>query len=118
MAVVAGRSTESLDSTMRSVVEIVRDIETFAPVDGQWRLFEDLLTELWATGVREEHLPVLFRVFERYPEEDGAGVLWSILHGVEALPFDYEAPLRESVTRQPSHMGQVMLQRLEKSRAV
>lgn len=76
-----------------------------------------MLEELWSTGVREEHLPVLFGVFERYPGEDGAGALWSIVHGVEALPIDYESALRSSMRKHASFMGSVMLQRLEKSRA-
>ena len=96
---------------------ILRDIDAFAPANGEWRALDDLLAELWAAGVREGHLPVLFRVFERYPEEDGAGVLWSIVHGIEGLAIDYEGALRESLCRQPSFMGKIMLQRLEKSRA-
>jgi hypothetical protein len=97
---------------------ILRDIDAFAPANGEWRALDNLLSELWAAGVREGHLRVLFRVFERFPEEDGSGVLWSIVHGIEALDIDYEAALRESLSRQPSHMGGIMLQRLEKSRAV
>ena len=102
---------------MRPATAILRDIEAFAPVNGDWRGLDRLLDELWAAGVREAHLPTLFRVFERYPEEDGSGVLWSIVHGIEALPADYEAPLRASLSRRPSLMAEIMLQRLEKSRA-
>lgn len=97
---------------------ILRDIDTFAPENGNWRALDELLSELWTVGVRAGQVPTLFRVFERYPDEDGAGVLWSIVHGVESLPFDYEEALRDSLARQPSLMGKVMLQRLEKSRAV
>lgn len=103
---------------MRPAMAILRDIDSFVPADGNWRALDDLLSELWTVGAREGHLPVLFRVFERYPEEDGAGVLWSIVHGVEALPVDYEPALRDSLNRQPSFMGRLMLTRLEKSRAV
>jgi hypothetical protein len=102
---------------MRAVLEILRDIETFSPADGVWLPFDDLLGELWTAGVRPEHVAVLFRVFERFPDQDGAGVLWSIVHGVEALPFEYETGLRESMARTPSFMGGVMLKRLGKSRA-
>jgi hypothetical protein len=97
---------------------ILSDIENFAPTEGNWLRLDDLLDELWGSGVREGHLAVLFRVFERFPNDDGAGVLWSIVRGVEALGFDYEAPLRESIARQPSLMANILLQRLEKGRAV
>lgn len=98
--------------------EILSTIGSFAPVDGYWRPLDDLLAQLWGAGVSAECLPVLFGVFERYPDEDGAGVLWSILHGVEALDISYEQPLRDSLARQPSFMGQIMLDRLERANAV
>ena len=60
--------------------------------------------------------PTLFGVFERFPDEDGAGVLWSIVHGVEGLDLDYEQPLRDSLARQRSDMGKIMLGRLERSK--
>jgi hypothetical protein len=96
---------------------VLKDIDEFAPVEGNWRPLDDLLDELWSEGVSEGQLPILFRVFERFPEEDGAGVLWSIVHGIEALPFDYEPFLRRSMARRASLMGRIMLERLEKTRA-
>jgi hypothetical protein len=97
----------------RPTFAVLRDIEAFVPVDRNWRRLDELLDELWSEGVLEGQLPILFRVFERYPEEDGAGVLWSIVHGVEASSFNYEPFLRQSMARQPSCMGRVMLERLE-----
>jgi len=101
----------------RQVDEILRDIEAFRPVDGMWLPLDDLLAELWDAGVPSRALPVLFGVFERFPEDDGAGVLWSIVHGVEALDHDDEQPLRESLGRRWSHLGEVMLDRLERAKA-
>jgi hypothetical protein len=103
---------------MRDAVEILGDIERFEPANGLWLPLDALLQELWQAGVKSDHLPVLFRVFERFPQDDGAGVLWSIVHGVERHSTEYEAPLRESMRRVQSEMGEVMLQRLERSRAV
>ena len=100
----------------RSVDDILRDIEAFHPTDGVWLPLDDLLAELWDAGVPARALSTMFGVFERFPEDDGAGVLWSIVHGVEGLDLDYEEPLRASLARQPSHMGKVMLGRLERSR--
>jgi hypothetical protein len=99
----------------RPTFAVLKDIDEFAPADGNWRRLDDLLDELWSEGVTQGQLPILFRVFERFPEEDGAGVLWSIVHGVESLAFDYEPFLRQSMARQPSHMGRIMLERLEKA---
>jgi hypothetical protein len=100
----------------RSVDQILGDIDSFRPANGFWRGLDGLLAELWAVGVPDRAIPCLFRVFERFPDDDGAGVLWSIVHGVESLAQPYEAPLRASLERCSSHMGKVMLQRLEKSR--
>lgn len=77
----------------------------------------DLLGKLWQAGVPNRALPVLFGVFERFPDDDGAGVLWSIVHGVEGLDLDYEDLLRDSLARQPSCMGKIMLGRLERSKS-
>lgn len=101
----------------RAPDDILRDIDAFRPHDGVWLPLDGLLAELWDAGVTAATLPTLFGVFERFPEDDGAGVLWSIVHGVESLDLDYEQPLRESLVRQPSEMGQIMLARLEKSQA-
>lgn len=101
--------------TRRPIFTVLRDIQEFSPVDGNWRRLDELLDELWSEGVTEGSLPILFTVFERFPEEDGAGVLWSIVHGVESLPFDYESALRQSLQRKPSFMGKIMLRRLEKA---
>jgi hypothetical protein len=79
-----------------------------------WLPLDQLLDELWSAGlVTPEQLPVLLGVFEQFPTEDGAGVLWSIVHGIESLPFDYEPALRESYRRVPSEMAEIMLVRLE-----
>jgi len=99
----------------RPTFAVLKDIDDFAPVRGNWRRLDELLDELWSEGVSEGQLPILFRVFERFPEDDGAGVLWSIVHGVESLSFNYEPFLRQSLARQPSFMGSIMLERLEKA---
>jgi hypothetical protein len=100
----------------RPVQEILSDIDAFRPEEGVWLKLDDLLGELWDAGVTPAVVPSLFGVFERFPDEDGAGVLWNIIHGLESLDLDYERPLRDSMARQPSFMGQVMLGRLERSR--
>ena len=99
----------------RNVEIILQEIERFTPSNGSWLPLDTLLDELWTLGVSARELPILFRVFERFPEDDGAGVLRGIVHGIEASGIDYEAALRESHARRPSEMGRVMLGRLERS---
>jgi len=100
----------------RPTEDILNDISVFEPDEGNWLRLDDLLAELWQTGLGPDALPCLFRVFERYPDEDGAGVLWSIVHGIESLDLDYEQILRESIGRQHSLMGKILLDRLEQSK--
>jgi len=101
---------------MRTQQQILKDIEDFRPVDDNWLPLDDLLAELWHGRIDASCFRTLFGVFERYPEEHGGGVLWSILHGIESMDIDYEDELRQSLSRQPSHMAEVMLRRLEKSK--
>lgn len=53
----------------------------------------------------------LLRVFERFPDEDGAGVFWSIVHGLEALS-GYEKHLVAAVQRHPTDFTVIMVRRL------
>lgn len=98
---------------MRQFSEILQEIERFRPIDGIWLPLDRLLDELWSDGIPPlESLPVLFGVFERFRDDDGGGVLWSIVHGIESLPYDYTVLLRESHDRVPSEMARIMLIRL------
>jgi hypothetical protein len=102
----------------RQQSEILLEIDRFEPDPaGEWRVLDLLIAELWQTDVSVDCLPVLFRVFERFPDEDGAGVFWSIVHGVESTDLNYEEPVRKSLSCQPSELGQILLRRLEKSKA-
>jgi hypothetical protein len=73
---------------------------------------DSLLDELWHAGVPASAASVLLRVFERYPDgEDGGGVFWSIVHGLERVG-GYESTLLHSVRSSPSEFGVVMVGRL------
>lgn len=96
----------------RKMKTIARDIAKFAPDDdGDWRRLDVLLDELWQAGSPEQAIPEMLSVFERYPEEDGHGVMWSLVHGLEKLP-NYESALLSSLARQPSELGIVMVGRM------
>lgn len=95
----------------RSLPLIVSDIKAFRPSGGNWRPLDALFAELWATGEAGRHVSDLLGVLERFPEGDGADVLWSAVHGVEAIA-GYEPEVIRSVRRQPSTLGVTMIGRL------
>jgi len=70
-----------------------------------------LLGQIFQRPVSPAEVAAMLRVFERFPTEDGSGVFWSIVHGLEAVP-GYEPFLAESVQRVPSEFGVVMLGRI------
>jgi hypothetical protein len=96
---------------MRQVKEIISDIESYKSDDGNWLRLDELVTELWESGKPEIGIDALFGVFEKNPTDDGAGVFWTILHGLETL--DYEKKLYDSLMDKPSHMAITMLKRIE-----
>ena len=95
----------------RPTMDIAADIDAFQPKGGNWLGLEALLEELWKEGSPQAAISAMLRVFELFPDTDGAGVFWSIVHGLEVLP-GYEAQLLTSVRRVPSDMGVTMLGRL------
>jgi hypothetical protein len=95
----------------RSAAKILADIRVFKPVDGNWLPLDELLAEFWDTGKAKRHVRELLSVLERFPEDDGEGVLWSIVHGLEEVP-GYESELIQSIRRQPSELGVAMVGRL------
>jgi len=97
---------------MRQVAEILKDIDRFTPEDDNWINLDYLLDELWATDEPKLGIVNMLKVLERFPDEDGGGVLWSIVHGLEHLN-DYEQKLLDSLYRTPSEMGVIMIRRIE-----
>ena len=72
---------------------------------------EASVDQLFASENPKLGIEALLRVFERFPEQDGFGIFWSIVHGLESLS-GYEPLLIESVKRQPSLFGLLMINRL------
>ncbi len=95
----------------RSNSEIVADLESFAPVDDEWLRLDDLLGELWSGGSPANAIETLLGIFERFPESDGNGVFWTIIHGLEDIG-GYEVTLIDSIRREPSFCGLIMVNRL------
>ena len=97
---------------MRSKLDILRDISVFEPLNENWLSLEELLEELWAIGIEKGDTPFLFSIFERFPNDDGAGVFWSIVHGLESAQFGYKKELESSLQKVTSEMGKIMMKRL------
>lgn len=95
----------------RTSQEIIDEIDVFHPIGGDWQSLDTLLAELWSTGEPHKHIAGLLAVLERFPGGDGAGVLWSIVHGLESLP-GYESALIRSACRKPSELSVAMIGRL------
>jgi hypothetical protein len=86
-------------------------ILAFQPVAGDWRPLDELLAELSPDELSEETIGVLISLFERYPTDDGAGVLWGIIHHLEAFG-GYEHQLIRSLAAAPSEMSVIMVNRM------
>jgi hypothetical protein len=98
----------------RPAAAIIAAIEDFRPSAGNWLGLDELVDELFESGSASQGVKALLGVFERYPTEDGAGVCWTIVHGLETLT-GYENHLIESVRKAPSDFGMVMVHRLLKA---
>ena len=97
--------------TMRTTTEILEEIGRFTPENGNWLGLEVLLAELWKSRPSQEWVNPLLAVFERFPDEDGAGVMWSIIHGLETIE-GYEPILEESAQARPTWLKSAMLKRI------
>lgn len=95
----------------RPVSEIIAAIEDFRPSNDGWLKLDGLLCELFESGAASQGIAAMLGVFERYPTEDGAGVFWAIVHGLESLP-GYESHLIESVRKAPTDFSMMMIHRL------
>lgn len=95
----------------RPTSEIVEAIDRFQPQEGNWLGLDSLLDELFRSHNPAAGTEAMLRVFQRFPTEDGAGVFWGIVHGLESIP-GYEERLIESVRAKPSEFGVILLHRL------
>jgi hypothetical protein len=77
----------------------------------QLRRLDDTVAAVNSEDCGQEEFRALLDVFERFPDEDGFGVFWSIIHCLEACT-GYESTLIESVTRMPVKFNILMVNRL------
>lgn len=86
-------------------------IREFTPSEGDWRPLEGHIDRAFASSDPKKYYQAIFNLFERFPEDDGAGVFWSALHGMEAVG-GYEELLLGYFRRWPSLMTETMLRRI------
>ena len=100
---------------MRTPHEILELIDRFTPENGDWRALDALLSELWQHTPSKDWVLPLLKIFERFPDEDGSGVMWSIIHGLEAID-GYEPILENSARQRPTWLKNVMRKRIENAK--
>jgi len=86
-------------------------IKEFDPVDHSFLPLEEYFERAFASSNPSEYYDAIFNLFERFPDDDGAGVFWTALHGMEAVG-GYEDKLMVYFRRYPSLMTRAMLRRI------
>jgi hypothetical protein len=77
----------------------------------QLKQLEEAIAAIPTNNCSEREFQALLQIFERFPDDDGYGVFWSIVHYLEACE-GYESALMESVERLPVEFNLLMLNRL------
>lgn len=73
--------------------------------------FEQAAASQGSTPLTTEEIEAVLNLYERFPDEDGYGIFWSLLHMVEASA-GYEDALFESVSRAPGEFNVMLVGRL------
>lgn len=95
------------------IQKLVEQVDRFSsPHDeNQLRMLDTTLQQFFSCPEARDHLEVWFRLFERFPEDDGYEMFWTILHAIESQP-NYEPLLVASVRRRPSRFPVTMINRI------
>ena len=96
----------------KRAADLVADIDawSFGPDDDLARL-DALATEYFVRPDAADHVEAWFRLYERNPEDDGNGIFWTILHGLEGQPT-CAAAVVASVRRRPTEFPVLMVNRM------
>jgi hypothetical protein len=95
---------------LRKLIASIDGIASATDTD-QLQALERAMDDYFASPDASRHLDDWFRLFERFPDEDGYEMFWTILHGIEHQP-GYEALVVESVARFPSRFPLLMVNRM------
>ena len=86
-------------------------IREFLPKDDSFVELEGFFEAAFSSADPTNYYDAIFNLFERFPEDDGSGVFWSALHGMEHVG-GYEVKLKQYHRRWPNIMTNIMLQRI------
>jgi hypothetical protein len=89
-------------------------IREFTPKEGDWRPLDLLFDRVFTAKDPRKYYQSIFILFDRFPADDGSGVFWSALHGMEFVG-DYENLLLMHHRKSPSEMTEILLRRILKS---
>jgi len=92
---------------------LIEQLEAFTDPqsEAQLQALDAAVQEISASSIGKVEIEALLGVFERFPEADGFGVFWGVLHALEALE-GYEPLLIASVQRKPCEFNVLMVNRL------
>lgn len=92
---------------------LVQELEAFTDSQSevQLQMLDATVQEIDASTCGRAEIDALLGVFERFPEVDGFGVFWGILHRLESVE-GYESQLVASVQRTPCEFNVLMVIRL------
>ncbi len=98
---------------MNDYQEAIAAIDSVASVDdtGELQKLEAALATLFQLPQPERGIETLFHLYERFPNDDGYGAFWTVLHRLEKLP-GYEPFLKASVQRVPMEFNLRMVSRI------
>ena len=106
------RWREHWGTMSRDIRQVVAEIDALPTADSEdLDRLQALIDEYFASPDAATHIDVWFRLFERFPDDHGHGVFWTILHGIEAQPSSDSAVVA-SVRRRPTHYPVLMVNRM------
>jgi hypothetical protein len=100
-----------MGSGIDRVIADIDGLTAVAPDGLDLDRLQSLADEYFTSPEAPAHLDVWFRLYERFPEFDGHGVFWTILHGIEAQP-NSDGCVVASVRRRPSRFPLLMVNRM------
>jgi hypothetical protein len=90
---------------------LLKAIESFTDPELDLDQLDEALRTVHPDDIGSSEIQALFGIFEQFPDHDGFGVFWSIVHLLEACK-DHKPDLIASVKRKPVHFNLLMVNRL------
>ena len=92
---------------------LVQALQSFADPqsEGQLQALDVAVQAIDPASCAHAEFQAMLEVFERFPDQDGYGVFWGIVHALEACN-GYEPQLLASVQRKPCEFNVLMVSRL------